>query len=244
MLVISLLFALSSASSAVDAYAIQPPGTFHAGEAVARNGETWLALRANSEQSSSKQTRTRLDRVRLRVKRVFDVVIDNEGDATAQEVSSSSDDDVLAFLRGPLLHAGPVMQAEVQDQSQQGLLAQTLRMNNHVYRIDTRCEPLSTRAESGATYRCRIDLVLGKQRQALMKVDGTRSEADGNAYSLGDDAAPALIFAGDLDGDGRLDLIFNTTDHYNVSKPTLFLSGAAGQGELLHAVAANDSVGC
>ncbi|MET0807665.1 MAG: hypothetical protein ABWX93_02785, partial [Pseudoxanthomonas sp.] len=62
--------------------------------------------------------------------------------------------------------------------------------------------------------------------------------------SLGDDASPTLLFAGDLDRDGKLDLIFDGTDHYNVSRPTLFLSSPAGQGELLHEVARYESVGC
>ena len=51
--------------------------------------------------------------------------------------------------------------------------------------------------------------------------------------SLGDDASPTLLFAGDLDRDGKLDLIFDTTDHYNVRRPTLFLSSQAAPANCL-----------
>ena len=39
-------------------------------------------------------------------------------------------------------------------------------------------------------------------------------------------------------------LLFDVTDHYNLSAPTLFLSGAAGEGELVRAVAEQRSTGC
>lgn len=59
-----------------------------------------------------------------------------------------------------------------------------------------------------------------------------------------EDSQPRLLFAGDLDGDGSLDLIIDETDHYNVSAPALFLSSAKGPGELLGRVASMVSVGC
>ncbi|WP_158636362.1 hypothetical protein [Aerolutibacter ruishenii] len=44
--------------------------------------------------------------------------------------------------------------------------------------------------------------------------------------------------------DGRLDLVFDTTDHYNLLRPTLFLSSRAAAGELVGQVAQYQSVGC
>ena len=55
---------------------------------------------------------------------------------------------------------------------------------------------------------------------------------------------PAVIWAGDLDGDGNLDLFFDLTDHYNVRKYTLFLSTRAKEDELLSKVAEFRSIGC
>jgi hypothetical protein len=76
-----------------------------------------------------------------------------------------------------------------------------------------------------------------------MRMDG-HANAPGEAPWLGDDATPALLFAGDLDRDGVLDLLLDTTDHYNLSRPTLFLSSQAGTGELLREVARFVAVGC
>ena len=84
---------------------------------------------------------------------------------------------------------------------------------------------------------------MGGRAQALSRLTGYLEPGAG-AISLGDDASPVLLFAGDLDRDGKLDLIFNTTDHYNVSRPTLFLSSQAKSGELLGEVAHYESVGC
>jgi len=53
-----------------------------------------------------------------------------------------------------------------------------------------------------------------------------------------------LMFAGDLDGDDRLDLIIDKTFHYNAYMPTLYLSGAAKKGKVLKCMASRTVVGC
>jgi hypothetical protein len=58
------------------------------------------------------------------------------------------------------------------------------------------------------------------------------------------ESMPILLWAGDLDGDGKLDLLIDMTDHYNVRQPTLFLSSRAKPGQLLEKVASYRKVGC
>ncbi|MBI5473826.1 MAG: hypothetical protein HY961_15930 [Ignavibacteriae bacterium] len=58
------------------------------------------------------------------------------------------------------------------------------------------------------------------------------------------DGSPTLRWAGDLDRDGRLDLLMDLTNHYNVSEPTLFLSSRAAANELVKKVASHRQVGC
>jgi len=54
-----------------------------------------------------------------------------------------------------------------------------------------------------------------------------------------------IVFAGDLDADGRLDLLVDTASHYNVSAEWhLFLSSAAHPGEPLAKVATFTTGGC
>lgn len=222
-----LVFALSGA------HALQPPGNFHQGEAVARHGERWLALRVQTDDA-------RLETTRLRVKTVFDELLDAEGQATGTEVGSDKVDDVVTYLRGSGLHAGPVVRARIEDSAgDSGLVAQTLHLGEKAYRLATRCEAVVP--EGG--FMCDIALIEGERSQTLVRM--TAQQMEGRAgFMLGDDASPHLIFAGDLDRDGRLDLLFDTTDHYNLSRPVLFLSGAAEGDELLHAVAEHSAVGC
>lgn len=226
MLSLLLAFALPGA------HALQPPGTFHQGEAVARHGERWLALRVQADDA-------RLDTTRLRVKTVFDELLDAEGQATGSEVGSDKAD-VLTYLRGTGLQAGPVARARIEDTAgDSGLVAQTLTLGDKAYRLATRCEAVVP--EGG--FMCEVALIEGERIQALVRM--TAQQMEGRpGLMLGDDATPHLIFAGDLDRDGKLDLIFDTTDHYNLSRPVLFLSGAAEGDELLHAVAEHNAVGC
>ena len=226
MLSLLLAFALPGA------HALQPPGTFHQGEAVARHGERWLALRVQADDA-------RLDTTRLRVKTVFDELLDAEGQATGSEVGSDKAD-VLTYLRGTGLHAGPVVQARIEDTAgDSGLVAQTLTLGDKAYRLATRCEV----AVPEGGFMCEVALIEGERSQTLVRMTARQMEGM-TGLMLGDAASPHLIFAGDLDRDGKLDLLFDTTDHYNLSRPVLFLSGAAEGDELLHAVAEHNAVGC
>lgn len=61
---------------------------------------------------------------------------------------------------------------------------------------------------------------------------------------VADSSFPSLLWAGDLDGDGKLDLIMDTTDNYNVRNVTLFLSTKAKPGKLVEKVVSHESTGC
>lgn len=59
-----------------------------------------------------------------------------------------------------------------------------------------------------------------------------------------DDQMINLIFAGDIDGDGILDLIIDTSRHYNATSPTIYLSRPAGNREVVKPIGGHTSVGC
>lgn len=53
-----------------------------------------------------------------------------------------------------------------------------------------------------------------------------------------------LLFAGDIDGDSVLDLIIDTSNHYNGESPTIYLSRPAENGEVVKPVGGYSWVGC
>ncbi len=55
---------------------------------------------------------------------------------------------------------------------------------------------------------------------------------------------PIVLWVGDLDRDNMPDVLIDMKDKSNISEPTLFLSSAAGKGEIIHRVAYFESGGC
>ena len=60
---------------------------------------------------------------------------------------------------------------------------------------------------------------------------------------MGPDRTPSVIWAGDIDGDGKLDLFMNLTWHYAMNHYALFLSSMAENGEYVKKVAELKSSG-
>lgn len=58
------------------------------------------------------------------------------------------------------------------------------------------------------------------------------------------DGRPKFVWAGDIDRDGKVDVLLNITNHYVVSHLVLFLSSAAKEGELVGKVAEWRTTGC
>lgn len=77
-----------------------------------------------------------------------------------------------------------------------------------------------------------LNLVRGQGKQELARFE-----------RVDEDGPPALLWAGDLDRDGRIDLLLNLTDHYNKSVLTLFLSSPA-QNKFLEKAAVRTTTGC
>lgn len=63
-------------------------------------------------------------------------------------------------------------------------------------------------------------------------------------FDDGDTDGWALRWAGDLDGDGKLDLLLTADHHYSVSTLRLFLSSRAKKGQLVREVATFRTTGC
>lgn len=219
------------------AFAIQPPGQFHGNEPVARDGEHWLALRVDGRDAALVATT-------VHVHPVQDPLLDEGHARTGLAVSSPGDDAVVAYLRGSGLETGAIERATVASNPDDPRVSYALTFRAQRYRIASACSPQPNDVHAAQLqFDCRIVLHTSGRTQVLSTLSGYR-EPQAATISLSDDGGAALVFAGDLDRDGKLDLIFDTTDHYNVARPTLFLSSQAATDELLHQVAQYEAVGC
>ncbi len=239
---------LAQAAPKGAAYAIQPLGTFHKGEAIARDGEPWLVLWTRADGRAS-----RLGDARVRLTHVQDALLDGEGEASGEEISvpvpADGRETPLMFLRGGRLKPGTVVAGEIEDRSTDGLPAYTVRFAGREARVETRCasRPAPAGEDNGDIEfaQCRIEWVADGVRQTVIEMPASRSAGSAiGPWILGNDATPRLLFAGDLDRDGHLDAIIDTSDHYNLSRPTLFLSSAAGRGAHLRRVSEHRAIGC
>lgn len=78
----------------------------------------------------------------------------------------------------------------------------------------------------------------------LLLSDGKLSQALYIVPEERDEAHITLLWAGDLDGDGRLDLYVDTSFHYNIAHRVLWLSSLAKSGQLAGEAAYFETTGC
>ncbi|MFK8046580.1 MAG: hypothetical protein AB8B72_13870, partial [Crocinitomicaceae bacterium] len=64
------------------------------------------------------------------------------------------------------------------------------------------------------------------------------------ARAFFDETSPKILFIGDIDGDQRIDLALDVSDHYNALQPALYLSGSANIEEVVKIVGLATYTGC
>lgn len=214
-------------------FGLHPTGTFHGDEALARDGERWLAVESTAHGA-------RLVPTRVRLSRVVDEIIDAPGEATGREIVAAASPDATMLLRGPGLRAGPIERGEPIDSRDGDDMTLAFRFRGVDYHVRPACP--AALPTPGTPQRCAMTLTGGGRTQALYDV--ARWHGEDGQLGYGDDAYPRLLHVADFDRDGQVDLILDTADHYNVSQPTLFLSTPAKEGAPLRQVALHRSTGC
>jgi len=234
-----LLAALSAPAQA--APELIRPGLFH-GDEINADADThdWFGLYATADGFELAETR-------VTVRPVFDPMADLPGEATGLLVTANSDDEPLILVRGvPGMIGGPVETAiaspdalEVGDSRSladgpDGWYALaafgTAEPSEHLYG-----RPQVREYELRLYHHPPLSLGAAPEApssQALVSFDAL------------DDSRPQLIWAGDLDGDGKLDLLLDATFHYNVSDYTLWTSRGASGDALVEQVASFAISGC
>ena len=235
--------ACSLCLSAGPAIRLLETGEGHGDEIQARSGERWLALVATKDGFAWRTGA-------ITIRPVQDGVIDDVGQKTGKEVIFSGPTP-LFLLRNwdlPITAVRTAFAAPAQDsQALQGQGVPAWAASKPAP------SPIGTEPAvlklGGTEYRLRItrnraerwdsqqstDLVLerGADRQVL------------HVWPQGlVDEFCDLVWAGDLDGDGKLDLYLYLSDHYNVIEHTLFRSHGAAEGKLVEAVAKWITTGC
>ena len=203
-------------------------GAFHGDEVSAESGEVWLGLYSTPDGYA-------LIPSRITVATVYDPFVDNAGEKTGKVVSVEGQTLPLFLIKGlntPERESIKTLSVE------QTILSPGKSLN---FRLDDKTESYLTAYGEGdvgpngftSLENYSLELSQGQLSQELL------------AYSSTNGAIPTLLWAGDLDGDGQLDLVINATPHYAIaSAPMLFLSSMAKGGNLVQKVAIFIATGC
>lgn len=180
----------------------------------------------------------------VKIDRAFDPIADdNEDDPsgwTGWEVSTVNIDDALILISGDTR----LPEGEIDyDPMLWGIVVgvggdMEFEFKNIVYKLFATGDEAPYDSNPGETvyknYRLFIQAKIGDKVKTQMLA----------ATPYFDDASFEIMFVGDIDNDGIMDLIIDTHNHYNVYRPTVYLSSFADEEEIMKPVAMHRSMGC
>ena len=205
------------------------PGAFH-GDEVPANIETlnWYGLFQEDGKSF-------LKKVNVKTKRVFDAIIDDEGEKTGCEIMFENSKNCIVLISGINLTEGHIPSYSIEKESP--IPGDTITFNSP---IPTTLYATGLKNKVSEEWHEIANLKLMVSTQ----VNDTVHTQNIVANSRFNDRTPTILWVGDLDGDDQLDFLIDTSNHYNVMSPSLFLSSKAAPGTLLKCVAEHETTGC
>ncbi len=224
-----LMFAIVSSSLSTRAVAELRPqilinGQFHADEVPIDPGRGWLAL---SVMAGS----WHLTPTKVMTKRVYDPVLDAEGAKTGILIESAHPE-AIAYLRVSGFSSGKVDTPAMRFLAKPRALVP--QMKKIVMFFHGRRYEIVARG-SAETAAISIANAWGMTEIAQVSTKGLESDASPDAAEL--------LWAGDLDRDGALDLVLRYQS-YNASSVCLFLSSKKPKGGLVGKLDCVSGVGC
>lgn len=209
------------------------PGSFHGDEVRHKAGEEWLALLQTTPGAM-------LQPVRIVVERELDPILDESGKKTGKRVETIGAPHALFLVRSARLLPGPVAAAVPKSAELSLGRAETFAFRKTKSSMQLHC---GSAADPEGFVQCALVLESAGIAQQLATIDAYIDEETHQLLPAGG-AVPEVLWAGDLDHDGRLDFVANLSGHYNIWSPALFLSSAARDGELVAKVATFSVTGC
>jgi hypothetical protein len=215
---LSLLFVLPFVAKADDV--LFANASYHGNEVPYRSGEEFLAFSDDV-----------LVPVRIQVRREVDPIVDVEGEETGKHVALPGFGEYTLLVRGKSLHPGKIVFAtpdflELKPRMQKAPITLGGTTSHIFYRCDK-----ST---------CAVVLETNGVTQDLVTIEVER----GDAQEILLEMSHMVNVAGDFDHDGKLDLVMNAATHWNETRPTLFLSTGAKEGQLVGKTAELVMGGC
>lgn len=167
-----------------------------------------------------------LSATQIRTKRVNDAILDNENEKTGWQVTAQHEDSCLLLVEAlPYLSERTVPSASLP--SDIILPGDTLHLSflgkdYYIFATGGKEKVDDSDWYNVWNYKLYIETNAKANSRSLLV-----------AQPNFDDAMIMLLFAGDIDGDGILDLIIDTSRHYNMEQPTLYLSGHVPEREVV-----------
>lgn len=226
-ILILVLMTLTTAGTSVgnkfEKIQILSVGQFHGEEISAKTGETWYGLYQSTDGY-------RLRSFRIRVNQVNDPIVDDEGERTGKQVSVDSNTDPVFLVKGTETLKERLVLSVFEGEANIGVgyfTGFSVRGSKYYLQaVDGKSD--DDYLPSGS----KLVLSIGEKEQVIETLNNVN------------DPGWTILWAGDLDNDGKLDLYLDLSDHYNVSDRVLFLSTKAKRGELVGKVANFRTVGC
>lgn len=198
---------------------------YHGDEVKAKANQSWLGLYTDASGKSE------LKATKVSITMVNDQIIDEDPKLkTGKRIAVPGSKKPLFVLSGiPGLKPGSVITSPL-SKKEHLEVGQQIKL-----KVGTAESTLIVTGKKNKEYRNNYTITLksGGTTQQLLR-----------HRQIDPETAPSLLWCGDLDGDGKLDLIMDTTDNYNVRNVTVFLSGKAKPGSLVKKVAEQFATGC
>lgn len=203
--------------------------TFHNDE-VDPNLEkkTWFGLFKNKDNYTLSETK-------VSIKRANDPILDiNEDEKTGWEVSSSAKDTCVVLIEKlPYLENRDIISVKLPE----SIYPEDnfkFSFNGIEYVLSGIGEKKGSDWIEVSNYKLYLTSKVNRKQVTELLV----------AEKSFDDQMIKIIFAGDIDGDSKLDLIIDTSYHYNLSRPTIYLSKPAEKGKIIKPMGVFKYVGC